>query len=141
MNHTNGKTAFSLHIEGGTQSGAGDAPKKIIDAVGHPDIRELDLSPITVDSVKVGNLALKAKQGVTLEPVIDETQQLICATDAGLGFDAFARSREALVGELNEQIGMLWQEYAQADNESLDGAAIKMKQALLAAFSELADGR
>ncbi|MBI4741204.1 MAG: hypothetical protein HY777_06590 [Betaproteobacteria bacterium] len=101
---------------------------------------ELDLSPITVDTVKIGAGVLKARQGVTLEPATDETQQLICVADAALGIDAFARTREALVSELNEQIGMLWQEYALADNDSLDGEAIKMKQSLLAAFSEVANG-
>jgi accessory colonization factor AcfC len=113
------------------------SPKKIIDV---NDIRELDLSPITVDTVKVGAGVLKAKQGVTLEPATDETQQLICVADAALGIDAFARTREALIHELNEQIGMLWQEYALADDDSLDGEAIKMKQSLLAAFSEVANG-
>jgi hypothetical protein len=113
------------------------APKKIIDV---NDIRELDLSPITVDTVKVGGMRLKARQGVTLEPVTDETQQLICVGNSELGIDAFARTREALVGELNEQISMLWLEYALADDESLDGEAVKLKQALLATFSEVADG-
>lgn len=113
------------------------APKKIIDV---NDIRDLDLSPLAVDTVKVGNRTLKARQSITLEPATDETQQLICVSDAALGIDAFARTREALVGELNEQIGMLWQEYALADDDTLDGEAIKMKQALLAAFSEVADG-
>ncbi|MDQ1314928.1 MAG: hypothetical protein QG662_1037 [Pseudomonadota bacterium] len=113
------------------------APKKIIDV---NDIRELDLSPLAVDVVKVGDLVLKAKQGLTLEPTTDETQQLICVSDAVLGIDAFARSREALVGELNEQIGMLWLEYALAADSMLDSEAFKMKQALLAVFSEVTDG-
>lgn len=113
------------------------APKKIIDV---NDIRELDLSPLAVDTVKLGDRVIKASKGITLEPTTDETQQLICVSDIALGIDVFARSREALVGELNEQIGMLWQEYALADDDALDGEAIKMKQALLAAFREVADG-
>ncbi|MBK9441317.1 MAG: hypothetical protein IPN53_08375 [Comamonadaceae bacterium] len=113
------------------------APKKITNV---NDIRELDLSPLVVDTIKVGKLVLKAKQGITLEPTTDETKQLICVTHADLGIDAFARTRDALVSELNEQIGMLWQEYALAADDDLDGVAIKMKQALLAAFSEVAHG-
>ncbi|MFZ4623346.1 MAG: hypothetical protein ACOYNF_03820 [Rhodoferax sp.] len=104
------------------------------------DIRELDLSPLLIDTVKLGKLVLKAKQSITLEPATDETKQLICVTHADLGIDAFARTRDALVSELNEQIGMLWQEYAIAEDDSLDGMAIKMKQALLASFSEVAHG-
>ena len=113
------------------------APKKITNV---NDIRELDLSPLVVDTIKVGELVLKAKQGITLEPTTDETKQLICVTHADLGIDAFTRTRDALVSELNEQIGMLWQEYALAADDDLDGMAIKMKQALLAAFSEVAHG-
>lgn len=112
-------------------------PKKIIDV---NDIRELDLSPLVVDMVKVGNAVLRAKQSITFDPVTDETQQLICVMNAELGIDAFARTRDALVGELNEQIGMLWQEYALADDDALDGMAIKMKNAMLAAFSEVTHG-
>jgi len=104
------------------------------------DIRELDLSPLLVDTVKVNKLVLKAKQSISLEPATDETKQLICVTHAELGIDAFARTRDALVSELNEQIGMLWQEYACAADDDLDGVAVKMKQALLAAFSEVAHG-
>ncbi len=113
------------------------APKKIIDV---NDIRDMDLSPLVIDIVKLGKTTLKAKRSISLEPVTDETQQLICVSDSTLGIDAFARTRDALVGELNEQIGMLWQEYALAEDESLDGKAVKMKYALLAAFSEVSDG-
>ncbi len=113
------------------------APKKIIDV---NDIRELDLSPLAVDTIRVGDRILEAIGGITLEPETDETQQLICVSNSELGIDAFARTREGLVGELNEQIGMLWQEYALAADDTLDGEAIKVKQALLAAFSEVAHG-
>ena len=112
-------------------------PKKITNV---NDISELDLSPLVVDTVKVGKSVLKVKQSITLEPATDETKQLICVTHAELGIDVFARTRDALVTELNEQIGMLWQEYALAEDDALDGIAIKMKQALLAAFSEVAHG-
>jgi len=112
-------------------------PKKITNA---NDIQELDLSPLLIDTVKVGNMVLKAKQTLTLEPATDETKQLICVTHAELGIDAFARTRDTLVRELNEQIGMLWQEYALARDEALEGMAIKMKQALLASFFEVAHG-
>jgi hypothetical protein len=110
------------------------APKKIIDV---NDIRELDLSPLAVDKVKVGDRSLQAIRGIALEPTTDETQQLICVKDDDLGIEAYARTRDALVGELNEQIDMLWLEYALAPDDMLDGEAIKVKQALLAAFIEV----
>ena len=77
---------------------------------------------------------------MTLEPASDETQQLICVSDAELGIDAFAHTRDDLVNELSEQIGMLWLEYALAEDDALDGMAIRLKQALLAAFSEVPHG-
>lgn len=112
-------------------------PKKIIDV---NDIRELDLSSLLVETVRMGKTILKAKQEISLDLVSDETQQLICTTHPELGIDAYARTREAIVGELNDQIAMLWQEYAQADDDTLDGEAIKLKQALLTAFSEETHG-
>jgi len=51
----------------------------------------------------------------------------------------FAATREALLAELNEQIAMLWTEYALADDDVLDGVARQLKQALLAAFTEVGD--
>ena len=112
-------------------------PKKITNV---NDIRELDLSPLVVDMVRAGGWVLKAKQSITLEPTTDETRQLICVTHSGLAIDAFARTRDALVTELNEQIAMLWQEFALAQDAELDGMAIKLKHALLQAFSEVNHG-
>lgn len=111
-------------------------PTKIIDV---NDIRELDLSPLVVDTIKFGDFSLRALRVIALEPTTDETLQLLCVEDAELGIDTFARTRESLIGELNEQIVMLWQEYALADDMMLDGEAIKMKHALLNAFSEVGD--
>jgi len=146
INNLIGKTAFSLHIETSTEN-VDAVPAARLDDAGAPmmithvnDISELDLSPLTVDTVKVGNLVLKANQSIILESATDETKQLICVTNAELGIDAFARTRDALVSELNEQIGMLWGEYALAADDDLDGVAIKMKQALLTTFSEVGRG-
>lgn len=56
-----------------------------------------------------------------------------------LALDVFAPTREALLAELNEQIAMLWIEYALAEDDSLDNVARQLKQALLAAFTEMRD--
>lgn len=111
-------------------------PKKIIDV---NDIRELDLSSIAVGQIRFNDLILKLKQGLTLEPTMDETNQLLCIVKDDLGIDVFAHTREELVAELNEQIAMLWVEYAQAGDDVLDIEAIKMKKALLAMFNEVSN--
>jgi hypothetical protein len=112
------------------------APKQIIDVT---DIRDLDLSSLDIDSVEYGPLKLKASQTISLEPALDDTKQLLCIEHGILALDVFAPTREALLAELNEQIAMLWSEYALAEDDTLDNVARQLKQALLAAFSEVRD--
>jgi len=109
------------------------APKQIIDVT---DIRDLDLSALVIDTVRHGGLALKAVPALTLEPVLDDTKQLLCIEQSELGVDVFAPSRETLLAELHEQLAMLWQEYAQAPDEGLDAHARLLKQTLLNRFTE-----
>lgn len=111
------------------------APKQIIDVT---DIRDLDLSALVLDSIRHRGLTLKAVPALTLEPVLDETRQLLCIEQGELGIDVYATTREALLAELHEQLAMLWQEYAQAPDDDLDAPARLLKQALLARFTEAA---
>jgi hypothetical protein len=111
-------------------------PKQIIDV---NDIRDLDLSSFTFETVHYQGLTLKAHAPITLQPVSDDSKQLLCLEDAGLGIDVFAPTREALLAELNEQVAMLWSEYALADDDTLDAVARQLKQSLLAAFTEVVD--
>ena len=103
------------------------------------DIRDLDLSSLDIHIVQHGPLTLKAVPTLSLEPTLDQTKQLLCVEHAALAIDAFAPTREALLVELNEQITMLWTEYALADDDMLDIVARKLKHALLAAFAEVRD--
>ncbi len=110
-------------------------PKQIIDVT---DIRDLDLSALMLDSIRHGSLTLKVAPTLILEPIMDESKQLLCIELVELGIDAYASTREALLAELHEQLAMLWQEYAQAPNEDLDAPARLLKQALLTRFTEVA---
>lgn len=112
------------------------APKQIIDVT---DIRDLDLSSLALDTVRHAGLTLKSVTTLFFEPLLDETKQLLCIEKADLGIDVFATTREALLIELQEQISMLWQEYAQAPDDELDAPARVLKQALLTRFSEVAN--
>ena len=110
------------------------APKQIIDVT---DIRDLDLSALALDTFQHGTLTLRAEPALVLELTMDETKQLLCLENDELGIDVFSPTREALLAELHEQVGMLWREYAQSPDEELDARARLLKQALLARFSEV----
>lgn len=111
-------------------------PKKITDV---SDIRELDLSPFLVTSVTYGELELDANQSLSLVPYLDQSKQLICIDYPQLGIDLFAETRRKLSLELDEQIAMLWLEYARATDDELDEPASKLKIALLRTFHEVKD--
>ena len=112
------------------------APKQIIDVT---DIRDLDLSSLEIHTIRHGRVMLKATRPFSLEPTLDESKQLLCVEHDALALNVFAPTREALLAELNEQIAMLWTEYALAKDEYLDGVARDLKRALKAAFNEAPD--
>lgn len=104
------------------------------------DMTELDLSPLIVDRIHWGATDLVSNTKLIFEPEFDELTQLICISYEHLGVHVFATTRDRLIIELYEQVAMLWNEYAKADDLTLDLEAIKMKQNLLSVFSELPDG-
>lgn len=108
-------------------------PKRIIDV---NDIRDLDLSALTVETVQFEGRILKATVPIAIEPSTDESKQFLCLERAELGINVFAATREALLVELHDQLRMLWAEYALADDDTLDVVARQLKLSLLAAFSE-----
>ena len=110
------------------------APRQIIDVT---DIRDLDLSPLTLNTIHYGDLRIQASPPLSVEPALDDTQQLLCVEHGDLGIDVFASSRELLMVELNEQLAMLWREYALAPDTELDDKAKVLRQALLARFAEV----
>ncbi|MDP3439923.1 MAG: hypothetical protein U0989_01450 [Azonexus sp.] len=109
-------------------------PKQIIDVT---DIRDLDISPLAVTGVRTGALSLKVTAPMTLDVELDDTKQLLYVMQPDLGIDVFAPTRETLLAELQEQLAMLWNEYALAADDELDEPARQMKQALLAQFAEV----
>jgi hypothetical protein len=109
-------------------------PKQIIDVT---DIRDLDLSALSIDTVNFGGFTLKTLDHLSFEPVLDETKQLQCIEHPKLGIYVYALTRSALLAELQEQIGMLWVEYAKARDDELDAPARMLKKELLSRFSEV----
>jgi hypothetical protein len=71
---------------------------------------------------------------MTLEIKMEQTTRLLHVTHPELGIDVFATTLESLLVELQEQLVMLWREYALASDADLDAPARQLKQALLARF-------
>ena len=74
-------------------------------------------------------LAFKAEP-LVLKPFIEERGELICVEDPSLHLHSFAATRDDLVKEINEQIAMLWREYALCADEKLSAPALALKQTL-----------
>jgi hypothetical protein len=105
------------------------------------NIRDVDLSPVEVNTVHCQGLTLLATPALILQPNLDDSLQLFCVEYPELGIDVFARTREALYQELQEQIAMLWQEYATTGNDELEENAVALKRKLLTAFKEDKDAK
>jgi hypothetical protein len=113
-----------------------DQPKEIHSV---SDIRDLDLSPFTIDQVRREGRLLRTRQPLVIEPTLDDDKQFLCLNHEELGIDVFAHTREQLAVELAEQLAMLWDEFALANDDSLEPSAQQLKRALLQAFEELND--
>lgn len=89
------------------------------------DIQELDVSPIVLESIVLGGRRLRFRsEAKSFRIELDEGGQLLVVRDPELDIHVFASSRAELLGDLIEQIEMMWLEYAEADEASLtDGAA------------------
>jgi hypothetical protein len=111
------------------------APKKIIDV---SDIRDVDLSPLEVSTVRHGALSLRVTPMLLLEPCLDESKQLLCIDYPEFEMAVFSATREGLLAELHEHLAMLWQEYALVTDSELDAPALQLKQALLVRLTEVA---
>lgn len=111
-------------------------PKSIIDV---SDIQELDLSPFLLSAVKFGKIQVQAIEPLNLIPFLDDSKQLLCITAPDLGIDVFAENRRKLSQELDEQVAMLWIEYARASDDELDDPALRLKKSLLRTFREVSN--
>jgi hypothetical protein len=117
-----------------------DQPKEIHSV---SDIQDLDLSPFTVDEVRVnlpgGTRMLRAGHPLALEPELGDGKQYMHLRHAPLGIDVFAQTREQLAMELHEQLAMLWHAYVLSPDKELEDTAITLKRGLLKAFVEVHD--
>jgi len=103
-------------------------PKKIVEVEA---IRELDLSPFNLAEVTGKSFTVRLRKPLSLVPQLSDTQQLLYLEHAPLDIDVFAATRAELQTELKEQVLMLAQEYALADDATLSQPARELKQRLL----------
>jgi hypothetical protein len=108
-------------------------PKEITDV---QEIRDLDLSPFVAHVFQSNGKVLRFSPPLSLDPTMDDTSQFLCLQEERLGIEVFAQTRDQLLRELQEQLVVLWQEYAAATDEALSPAALEIKRNLVAAIQE-----
>jgi hypothetical protein len=115
-------------------------PKKIVRV---EKIRELDLSLFRLDSIDIpSGFKLVFSPSLVLEPKLVEEEQLICIVEESLGIDVVVSNSEEIEESLREEIAMLWESYAMADDSELSPKALELKRNLLERISrEDADGQ
>ncbi len=89
-------------------------------------------STFKLRSIEYAGRTFEFSKPLELTPELDEAQQLYCLEKPELGIDVYAYTRDQLNLELREQIAFLWDTYALSADEELTGAAIVVKQNLLA---------
>ncbi len=96
-----------------------------LDADGHPikltdvtRIEPVDLSPIVIREIPLHNKKLRLKTPLSLTPKMDDdTEQLYVVENPDISLHVFSYTREDLIHEINEQLAMLWEEYAVTTDE------------------------
>lgn len=117
-----------IQVTGTVTLGEDGFPDKLSDV---ERIEEVDYSPITIAEIGVSGQSIRFRPELLVYPELDDTQQLYLATYDGIGLHVFAETREGLLQEIEEQIAMLWTEYAQAADDELSASGRKIKQRLL----------
>ena len=113
----------------------------VIDANGDPEqindvekIMGVDLSAIEVDGFESGNDRVVARQPVTFQTLLDETNQYYTIQEAPFGIQLIATFREQLETDLYEELDTLWRNYSGEADEKLSEDAQRLKRQLLEAF-------
>jgi hypothetical protein len=100
-------------------------------------IQEVDMSPVVLDRIQFGEGFLAFRPVIQLTPAESTPTHLLRLEHPPLDIDVFARTRDDLLDELNEQVVMLWTEYAKEDDRNLTASSRDLKQKLLAAIEEV----
>lgn len=99
-------------------------------------ITGVDLSPMDLSIVEYAGRELTIDPPLRLTPELDESEQLLTASDRDIGLDVFAPTREGLVEEVLGQLFFLWDTYAQSPDEQMTDSAKELKSILLTRLKE-----
>jgi hypothetical protein len=101
------------------------------------NIQEVDMTPIVLDRIPIDSGSLVLRNPLVLTLTESDPTHLLRLEHPPLDIDVFARTRDELLEELNEQVVMLWIEYAKEDDRNLTASSRDLKQKLLVAIEEV----
>ena len=90
-----------------------------------------ELKPITLSSVELDGLKLNFSTPLTFYPQKDESGKYLTASDDDYSLFVFARDREELEKELNDEFVLMWKAYVAEDDVKLTPGAAKLRQILM----------
>lgn len=112
-----------------------------LDEEGHPktitnvdDVSAVDLSPINISEFTSGPDVIIAKEPIEFIPELDDTSQLLTVEHFILDIYLVASTREDLERNIEEELDLLWRNFALEDDDKLTEAAIHIKEAMLENF-------
>jgi hypothetical protein len=91
---------------------------------------------ISIEELDCSRTGLSSKLPLIFHPTFDNEEGNLSLIVSSLGINVFAKTRAALVIELEELLPVLWDEYAKADSDLLTSSAQGLKTTLLQTFSE-----
>ena len=97
----------------------------------------IDPSVIELDKFVWSGRSFTFSYPLILEPKIDESSQLITATDPSIGLLTFAENREDLIEEIKEQLAFMWDAYVMSQEEDLAPDALRLREKLKQLMSEV----
>ncbi len=118
----------------GTVTRDADARPVSIEEVDH--IEPIDLEPIAIERVMVGDRLIRTRAPLAAQVAFDEADALYLAEIGSLNVSVCAETRELLAAALQDDLAVLWSRYACARDDKLTAAAQALKQRMLAAFEE-----
>ena len=94
-------------------------------------VQPVDLSPIVVRHIVVDSATLTLREPLRLDPKLDESGQFLLLEHEPLRIMVIATTRRELEEMLEEDLSVLYSEYALADDTELAGAALRIKSTML----------
>jgi len=126
-----------IQVHGNIVLGEDGAPQSISDV---DDIIEVDESPIDIEIVSLPTRGAALKARSPLQTLISfDPDSWLYKAEGPFDILLFAETRAQIEVQLDEELAMLWSEYAKADPSVLTAGAKELQHDLLEAFEEVND--